>query len=408
VKRLIALGVSIGTCLAVAACSSSGSSNSAGGSSSDTAGAKSITIGLLTDSTGPASAAHVDDQAATQAYFDYVNAHGGVNGVQLKLKVADTTSTPTGAQTAAQKLVQDDKVFAIVEDSLLFFGASPYLVKSGVPVVGSGIDGPEWFQKSNTNLFTPEGQVFNTTQYYPQADGEYMKARGVTSCAAVGYAGQPSSSHAATGFTNACKDVGLKVGYLNTQVPIGSTDIGPIALAIKASGADGIALEMQESTSILIMTRLGQLGVHPKSALLAEGYGPALLDNEANRQAAQGIDFSTVGYPDEVDNAATKLRRTILTAGGLKMPPSPGSQYSYLNALTLVDGLKAAGATTSQTTFISKLRAVTDFDADGLLPGKTDFSASAPTTSCLTIVRLTGDKFVPMQPLPLCAPEKKF
>ena len=49
------------------------------------------------------------------------------------------TSTPTGALTAVQKLVQQDNVFAIVEDSSDFFGAEPYALQQGIPVVGSAI-----------------------------------------------------------------------------------------------------------------------------------------------------------------------------------------------------------------------------------------------------------------------------
>jgi ABC-type branched-subunit amino acid transport system substrate-binding protein len=46
--------------------------------------------------------------------WDYVNRHGGVNGRQIKLNIYDTTSTTTGAKTAAQKAVEDDKAFVIV------------------------------------------------------------------------------------------------------------------------------------------------------------------------------------------------------------------------------------------------------------------------------------------------------
>jgi len=60
------------------------------------------------------------------AYVDKVNAAGGVDGHKLAFVTADTGSTPTGALSAAQKLVQQDGVFGVVEHSAVFIGAAPY------------------------------------------------------------------------------------------------------------------------------------------------------------------------------------------------------------------------------------------------------------------------------------------
>jgi branched-chain amino acid transport system substrate-binding protein len=64
-------------------------------------------------------------QAGHRRLHNRINAAGGVNGYKIKYILADTNSTPTGGLTAVQKLVQQDNVFAIVEDSSDFFGAEP-------------------------------------------------------------------------------------------------------------------------------------------------------------------------------------------------------------------------------------------------------------------------------------------
>jgi branched-chain amino acid transport system substrate-binding protein len=118
----------VAVCTAVAACSSSGgsSTSSTGASPSPKAtssGPKSITIGYVTDLSGSAASGFQTSKLGVDAYLNAINAAGGVNGIKIHYIMADTNSTPTGALTAVQKLVQQNNVFAIVENSSDFFGA---------------------------------------------------------------------------------------------------------------------------------------------------------------------------------------------------------------------------------------------------------------------------------------------
>jgi len=159
---------------ALAACGSSGSSGgSSAGSSPASSGSKTIKIGVVTDLTGVASSGFTTDVKGIQAYVNRINAAGGVNGYKIAYVVGDTTSTPTGALTAVQKLVQQDNVFAIVENSSDFFGAEPYALQQGIPVVGSAIDGPYWGDPKDTNLFAAVGVV--NEHYTSVASGQFVK-----------------------------------------------------------------------------------------------------------------------------------------------------------------------------------------------------------------------------------------
>ena len=73
---------------------------------------------------------------ATQAYFKYVNeTQGGVCGRQIVYKVEDNSFDPAKALEAVRKLVEQDKVFAIVGalGDLPHLGAWDYLNENGVP-----------------------------------------------------------------------------------------------------------------------------------------------------------------------------------------------------------------------------------------------------------------------------------
>src|SRR6266545_1563641 len=51
--------------------------------------------------------------AAEKAYFDYVNAHGGVNGRKIDFEILDDSYDPSKTVPLAQQLVEKDKVFAV-------------------------------------------------------------------------------------------------------------------------------------------------------------------------------------------------------------------------------------------------------------------------------------------------------
>ncbi len=385
-------------CTAVTACGSSGGS---GGGATGPEGSKTIKIGVVTDLTGAASSGFTTNNKGIDAYLSRINAAGGVYGRKIEYVVGDTTSTPTGALTAVQELVEKDNVFAIVENSSDFYGAEAYALQAGIPVVGSAIDGPIWSDPKNTNLFAAAGA--NNTDYVQLTQGQYMKGQGATKCASIGYSSSVSSQKAASDFIKSCEAAGLKSGYLNNQVPFGSTDVGPIALAIKNAGVDGVYLPVVPNTAFALIGALRQLGVKPKSIMLATGYGGDLLQSKAAILAAQGVDFSTIGNPAEANTPATQQRAADLARVGVTGPPTFAEQEAYLTMSAFVAGLKAAGPNPTRESFMKAMRGIKDFDAEGLLaPNKVNFSDYAPSTGCLWVARLEGEKFVVVPGTPIC------
>src|SRR5919201_2095960 len=88
------------------------SAATAGGSSTPGVTSKEILIGGTSPLSGPASAYAAVAKGA-DAYFKYVNAHGGVNGRSIKYKYVDDGYDPSQTIQRTRDLVQNDKVFAI-------------------------------------------------------------------------------------------------------------------------------------------------------------------------------------------------------------------------------------------------------------------------------------------------------
>jgi branched-chain amino acid transport system substrate-binding protein len=75
-------------------------------------GDTSILVGGTAPLSGEASSAAAVSKGA-QAYFDYVNAQGGVNGRKIEYKVVDDGYEPARTVQAVRELVQQDGVFAV-------------------------------------------------------------------------------------------------------------------------------------------------------------------------------------------------------------------------------------------------------------------------------------------------------
>jgi ABC-type branched-subunit amino acid transport system substrate-binding protein len=115
--RIARRGIAVAACLtlavATAACSDEAPK---GGSATNVPGvtATEILFGTHQPLTGPASAGYSKIAPATKAYFDYVNANGGVYGRKIRYLIEDDGYNPANTQTLVRKLVLEDKVFAIL------------------------------------------------------------------------------------------------------------------------------------------------------------------------------------------------------------------------------------------------------------------------------------------------------
>jgi branched-chain amino acid transport system substrate-binding protein len=76
--------------------------------------ATSIKLGISSPKTGSAGLVYGKVPGAMKAYFDYINANGGVNGRKITLVSHDDKYLPRLAATQTTKLVLNDRVFAIV------------------------------------------------------------------------------------------------------------------------------------------------------------------------------------------------------------------------------------------------------------------------------------------------------
>src|ERR1039458_10791234 len=107
-QRVLAVGI---MCVAVAVIAGCGSSSS----SVPGVSATSITFGSHQPLTGPAAPGYSEIAPASQAFFDYLNAQGGINGRKINLIYKNDEYNPAKTVTVVHELVLQNKVFGIFE-----------------------------------------------------------------------------------------------------------------------------------------------------------------------------------------------------------------------------------------------------------------------------------------------------
>ncbi len=377
--------------MVAAGCSSSTPSGSSSGSSGSSSGGHTYTVGVLTDITGPAASGNKTSVQGVNAGTFYAKKQG----YTIKYVVADTQTSPAGALSAAQKLVQQDHVLAVVGVSALTFSAAPFLTAQGVPVVGVPEDGPEWI--TSKNMFSVYGPL-DTTKVATTA-GQFFKMQGVTNVGTLGYSVSPTSAEEAKATAVSAQVAGLQAGYVNANFPFGSTNVQPVALGMKSAGVDGVGATVDPNTFLALVTALRQSGANLKVALSPTGFGGDLLQGGPGAvQAAQNVYFDQQFEPVELNTPATQQFQSALRSVGVTTDPTYAEYAGYTSIALLVQGLQGAGSNPSQASLIKALSGITNFNGAGLFGSHTvnlaqRKSVAVGVDECLWFTKLSGSTF---------------
>jgi ABC-type branched-subunit amino acid transport system substrate-binding protein len=346
-KRLAATAVAVAVALVVASCGSSNSSNGSGSTPGVTA--TSITFGTHQPLTGPAAPGYSEIAPASQAYFNYVNAHGGVFGRKIHLLIKDDAYNPTNTVNVVHQLVLQDNVFGIFEGLgtpthtkvVGFLNASKVpdvFVASGCPCWDNGSTQPYTFGWQPN--YTIEGKVL----------GQYLKQHFAGRKIGVLYQDDDFGQGGLAGIEAEvpASDIVAKEPYQS-----GVTTLAPQVTAIKAAKA-----QVMVDFTVPIYTAIAQLtsftlGFKPQLVVSNVGIDPttvgALLKSVSKGKASgTGLieGALTDGYlpsSSDLSNPWIALFKKIHDQYDASAPFDGNVEYGIANAYTLVQALKAAG-----------------------------------------------------------------
>jgi branched-chain amino acid transport system substrate-binding protein len=226
-----------------------------------------IQIGAIVGKTGPEDFS--SSARAAQAYFNCVNANGGINGRPIQYTVQDDTWNPEVASQAANKLVKDTKVVAMAgSSSFVECGANNDLyVKEGVASV-SGVGVPRaCFYGKNYISFNqgPRQSTLGAAQYIT----ETFKLKSLT-CVAPGIPGFGDWVCGGVESYGKTNNVAVKTVIFDP----GQLDGNAIALQVAAAKSEGVVLGMPRGMMLPILTAAEQqdLGKSMKWGLPTSAY----------------------------------------------------------------------------------------------------------------------------------------
>ena len=104
-----------------------------------------IKVGVYGDTTGATSSFGVSTKNGIQLAFDEINAAGGVNGRKLQMIFEDDQGTPEKAKTVISKLVNQDKVVAVLGEvaSSNSLAAAPVAQEAKIPMITPSSTNPK-------------------------------------------------------------------------------------------------------------------------------------------------------------------------------------------------------------------------------------------------------------------------
>jgi len=305
-------------------------------------------------------------QVGTQAYADYVNSTGGVNGRKIKVDGADDQFSGAANKQATQNAVTND--FALVgsfslEDS---YGGAVLAANPGMPDISNVLD-------------TTTGSLPNVYSTVPLNGGwqegelQYFKKKYPTDVTAVGtmVASLPSAQTDWAGEKYVMQKVGYKIAY-EADYGVANTDFTSNVIAMKNAGVKILFVDsMAETYASALLKNLVQQNFHPVVVLGAATYTPKLVPDSGGPAAVNGSLFSmsTVLYQGQ-DAAQVPAVSTFLHWVNVASPgfaPDLYTLYGWLSAQLFAQALSNAGTNPSRGSLLTQLSKVTSFDGNHLI-----------------------------------------
>ncbi len=310
-----ALGVVLAASLLAAGCGGGSGSGSVGDS-----GEKVLKVGLFLPQVGPFAGIAKDQANGFRNYVE--NLKGGMlSGYKVEIVPADTANDPAVARENVQRLVERDKVDAVVGiiSSAVAYSVAPYLQESGVPVIFTATAADDLTQRRHApNFFrtsTSSSQLMMPLGSYACKTLGYRTATMVSLDYAFGY-------EAMGGFARSYEDAGCKI-VQELYSPLGTADWAPVVQQIK------------KDVDVVVQTTSGSDAV--KFLQAYRDFGLTDIPQLAN---GFGTDLSTLPEPAQRE-LATKLQSVAYYAEALDTPANQQFQKSFREKYAHTPGIYA-------------------------------------------------------------------
>ncbi len=349
--------------------------------------AQDILVGEYASLTGSEATFGVNSDNGVQLAAEEINKAGGVLGRKIKLVVEDDQSKPGQPSTAVNKLIQSDKVMAVLGEiaSSRSLEAAPICQTAKIPMISPGSTNPTVTQTGDYIFRVCFIDPFQGTVMAKFAlDTLHAKKVAILSDVTSDY-----SKGLAQYFTEYVKGHGGEIVIERSYSGGGKDkDFRAQLTAIKAAQPDAIFVPGYYTEAGLIAKQARILGI--KVPLLGgDGWDSPKL-SEIGGSALDGCYFSTHFSPaDQNPKVQTFVKAYQAKFNAL---PDGMAPLGYDAMMILADAIKRAGSTDGDKVR-DALAAVKDYDA---VTGKITIDANRNATKSAVVLEVKGkeNKFV--------------
>jgi branched-chain amino acid transport system substrate-binding protein len=325
-----------------------------------------IIFGTHSALSGPVSAWGVGSTEGTRLRFDEANDKGGVHGRKIKLIVEDNAYQVPRAVQAANKLINNDKIFAMI-------GAL------GTPMNNAVLS--DQLQKGVPNLFPFTAARSMAEPLHPLKFAQFSTYYDQVRAASKHFIEKEKKSKICTMYQDTefgheirdavrdqAKASKLEVASEATYGPQDTEFVAPVT-KLKSAGCDLVVMGSIIRDSIQAVGTAKKLGWADVAFVgQAASYDPIVA--AAPGGIMEGF-YSGTGMPyayadtssDQIKAWAAKYKERT------KQEPNSAAQYGYVGADLIVQVLEAAGKDLTRAKFLTALEAVKDFKP--MFPGPT-------------------------------------
>jgi branched-chain amino acid transport system substrate-binding protein len=337
----------------------------------------------------------------TEAYAEYVNSRGGINGRTITVDSSDDQYSGAPNKDETQEDIGRD--FAMVGGFSLFdsFGGAVIAANPQVPNVTVSLSTTTAaLPNSFSPAPTPNGWILGPLVYFKKKFPAAIKDAGAL------VADEPSATVKWTAEKAAMQHEGYKVVY-DPTFDISTANFDQYVVNMRSAGVKILFMEqMPENYAASVIQALNQQDFHPVIVLGGSTYSHQLVPNSGGPAAIDGayMEQNTSLFLGE-DASGIPAVNTFLK---WVQRASPGfhadlyTLYGWLSAQLFSEALKAAGAHPSRGSVLEALRHITSFSG-GYLVGPANPADRVPT-NCYIIARIENGNYQRLDDPPLNGP----
>jgi ABC-type branched-subunit amino acid transport system substrate-binding protein len=346
--------------------------------------AKSILLGQSAPFSGPAGQLGIQMNLGTKAYFDSVNAQGGVYGRRITLRTRDDRYEATLCVENTKKFIEEDKVFALISyvGTPTTVAAMPIFTQAKVPLVGPFTGAEVLRDPVNRYIFNVRGSYYNETEKIV----EQLASTGNHKIA-VFYQDDAYGQAGLKGVDIAMTKRNMKISAVG-KVERNTVKVEDAVKAINAVQPDGVIMISAYTSIAEFVRQMKKAGSTTQFHNVSFVGSKALAD--ALKDEGYGVAISqVVPFPWSPSVPIVKEYQQVLTKAGVT-DFNFSSLEGYIVGKVMAEGLRRAGKDLTREKLVSALEGMNNVDLGDFVVNFSPTSHSGSTFVDLTMIGRAG------------------